>query len=65
MSDEPFLRNGKPGEWNASESGHPHIFATPGGKHYLFYQGNNTNGKDWYLSNVKVDWKGGKPVIAQ
>lgn len=63
MSDEPFLRNGKPGEWNASESGHPHIFATPGGEHYLFYQGNNTGGKNWFLSNVKVVWEGGKPKM--
>ena len=26
LSEEPFLRNGKPGEWNSSESGHPHLF---------------------------------------
>lgn len=25
LSEEPFLKNGKPGEWNSSESGHPHI----------------------------------------
>ena len=60
---EPFLRNGKPGEWNESESGHPHIFANPNGDDYLFFQGNKTNGKDWYLSNVKVIWENGLPVI--
>ena len=26
MSDQPFLANGKPGEWNLKESGHPSIF---------------------------------------
>lgn len=58
---EPFLANGKPGTWNASESGHPHIFANPNGDDYLFFQGNKTNGKDWYLSNVKVVWKDNLP----
>lgn len=45
LSEEPFLRNGKPGEWNSSESGHPHIFTDSDGRTYLFYQGNNDNGK--------------------
>ncbi|WP_308198903.1 hypothetical protein [Chitinophaga sedimenti] len=26
VSQVPFVPNGKPGEWNSSESGHPHIF---------------------------------------
>lgn len=60
---QPFLPNGKPGEWNASESGHPHIFADSNGRTYLFFQGNNDNGKSWYLSNVEVVWKAGKPVL--
>ena len=58
---EPFLANGAPGKWNASESGHPHIFANPYGDDYLFFQGNKTNGKDWFLSNVKVVWKNNLP----
>lgn len=62
MSDTPFLANGKPGEWNASESGHPHIFQDEDGRTYLFFQGNNKTGQ-WYLSNVEVFWKGWKPYL--
>lgn len=63
LSDQPFLPSGKPGAWNESESGHPHIFANPKGDDYLFFQGNNTKGKDWYISNVKVTWKNNLPVL--
>ena len=59
LSDQPFLPNGKPGEWNSSESGHPHIFANPKGDDYLFFQGNNDSGKTWYISNVKISWENG------
>lgn len=62
---EPFLANGKPGEWNASESGHPHIFNKPNGDDFLFFQGNNSKGKNWFLSNVKVIWKEGMPEIVR
>jgi predicted GH43/DUF377 family glycosyl hydrolase len=60
---DPFLSNGQPGEWNSSESGHPHIFANPNGDDYLFFQGNNTNGKNWFISNVKVEWVENLPVL--
>jgi predicted GH43/DUF377 family glycosyl hydrolase len=63
LSEEPFLPNGKPGEWNSSESGHPHIFLKEDGKTFLFFQGNNDNGKTWFISNIKVGWKRGLPVI--
>jgi hypothetical protein len=63
LSDRPFLSNGKPGSWNSSESGHPHIFANPNGNDYLFFQGNKTNGKDWFISNVKIKWVNGLPVM--
>ncbi len=65
LSDQPFLPNGKPGEWNSSESGHPHIFANPEGDDYLFFQGNNDNGKTWFISNKKVNWKAGIPEISR
>ncbi len=65
LSEEPFLRNGKPEEWNSSESGHPHIFTDLDGRTYLFYQGNNDHGKTWYLSNVEVFWKDGKPYMKE
>ncbi len=62
MSDTPFMPNGKPGEWNSSESGHPHLFTDNDGSTYLFFQGNNDNGRTWYITNVKVLWdKDGKP----
>jgi predicted GH43/DUF377 family glycosyl hydrolase len=56
MSDDPFLPNGKPGEWNSSESGHPHIFEDQNGRTYLFYQGNNDKGKTWFISQKEVFW---------
>ena len=62
LSEEPFLRNGRPGEWNESESGHPCIFRDERGQTHLFFQGNASKGKDWYLSKTTVRWKRGKPV---
>lgn len=63
LSDQPFLTNGKPGEWNSSESGHPHLFKDDDGKTYLFYQGNNDNGKTWYISKVEVKWNKNGPYL--
>jgi predicted GH43/DUF377 family glycosyl hydrolase len=63
LSNKPFLTNGDPGEWNYSESGHPHIFKDEDGKTYLFYQGNNDNGKTWYLSNIEVFWNNTGPYL--
>ena len=60
--DKPFLVNGKKGEWNSSESGHPHIFDN-GKTSFLFYQGNNDYGKTWWLSNVEVSWTKMGPQI--
>ena len=64
LSDKPFISNGPPGSWNSSESGHPFLFQDVDGQDYLFYQGNNSQGKTWYLSVVPIDWKDGKPVAA-
>lgn len=58
---KPFMPNGQPGAWNASESGHPDIFTDTDGQTYLFFQGNNDNGHTWFITNVKVLWKRGKP----
>ncbi|MGI6242959.1 MAG: family 43 glycosylhydrolase [Prevotella sp.] len=60
MSDTPFLKNGQPGEWNESESGHPDIFQDNDGQLYLFFQGNKTKGRDWLLSCKKLSYKNGK-----
>ena len=63
LSDEPFLRNGKMGQWNSSESGHPHVFEDSDGKTYLFYQGNNDNGKTWFISKTRIMWNGNGPYL--
>lgn len=59
----PFLKNGEPGSWNESESGHPHILKSQDGKYYLFYQGNKDKGKSWYISKVEIGWKKGLPFL--
>ena len=63
VAAEPFLRNGQPGEWNASESGHPGAFTARDGQTWLFYQGNNDKGRTWYLSRLPVKWSGGRPGL--
>lgn len=65
FSDKPFLSNGEPGEWNSSESGHPHIFQDTDGRTYLFYQGNNDNGKTWFISKTEVKWNSKGPYLAR
>jgi predicted GH43/DUF377 family glycosyl hydrolase len=63
LSELPFLANGKPGEWNSSESGHPHIFRDIDGSTYLFFQGNNDMGKTWFISKVEVKWNRKGPYL--
>ena len=63
LSDQPFLPNGKPGDWNSSESGHPHIFKNSDGRTFLFFQGNNNNGKTWLISYVEVFWDENGPYL--
>jgi predicted GH43/DUF377 family glycosyl hydrolase len=63
ISKKPFLPNGKPGEWNSSESGHPHIFKDTDGRTFLFFQGNNDKGKTWFISNVEVFWNKNGPYL--
>ena len=65
LSDQPFLANGTPGEWNASESGHPGIYDERG-KTVLFFQGNNDKGKTWFLSQKRLRWtKENLPALAE
>ena len=63
LSKTPFMANGKPGTWNSSESGHPGVFQDTDGQTYLFYQGNDDKGESWFLSNVKLGWKKGIPLL--
>lgn len=62
LSDQPFLPVGKPGEWNSSESGHPHIMDL-GKRTFLFFQGNNDGCKTWWISNVEVFWNKKGPYL--
>jgi len=64
LADEPIVPNGRPGEWNSSESGHPYAFTDDDGTTYLFYQGNNDGGKSWYLSKVEIGWRDDKPFVS-
>ncbi|HSV98868.1 MAG TPA: family 43 glycosylhydrolase [Sedimentisphaerales bacterium] len=59
LSQHPLLPNGGPEEWNSSESGHPGAFTDRDGQMHLFFQGNNDNGKSWYLSRMKIAWDAG------
>jgi predicted GH43/DUF377 family glycosyl hydrolase len=63
ISDTPILPNGREGEWNSSESGHPFVFEASDGRYHLFYQGNNDHGKTWYLSRKQIQWEGGIPYF--
>jgi len=63
-SASPVLSNGPPGSWYASEAGHPYAFVDDDGSTHLFFQGNNDNGKTWYLSRAVVTWDGDAPVVA-
>ncbi len=54
VSDRPVLPNGKAGEWNSSESGHPYVLEATDGTYHLFFQGNNDHGQTWYLSRKKI-----------
>ncbi|MBR6032384.1 MAG: family 43 glycosylhydrolase [Bacteroidaceae bacterium] len=61
-SDQPFLRNGLPGEWNESESGHPCVYCDQQGQTHLFFQGNNTHGRHWLLTSVPLKWTAPSPL---
>ena len=61
LSAEPFMKNGAPGSWNASESGHPYVFCDDDGRSYLFYQGSPDGGKSWYLSKTELNTENGIP----
>ncbi len=62
-SREPLIPNGKAGEWNASETGHPGVFQDTDGRTWLFVQGNNDNGKTWHLSVCELVWDEHGPEV--
>jgi len=63
LSEKPFLPNGRPGTWNACESGHPYAFVDQDGQTVLFFQGNDDMGQTWTLSYVRVEWENGQPRL--
>ena len=63
--DSPLLPNGRPGEWNSSESGHPGVFVDNDGRTYNFFHGNNDKGRNWYISKMMVLWKNNKPRLVK
>lgn len=66
VSDEPLIPNGAPGDWNASESGHPGVFRDIRGtdsRAYLFFQANNDRGKTWFLSCARIGFRDERPVV--
>ena len=60
---EPLIPNGQPGDWNASETGHPGVFVDTDGHTYLFVQGNNDKGRTWFLSCYEIGWRDGRPFV--
>ena len=60
---QPLWPNGQPGDWNASETGHPGVFVDGDGRTYLFVQGNNDKGRTWFLSCVELGWRDERPYI--
>ncbi|MHC4169814.1 MAG: alpha-L-arabinofuranosidase C-terminal domain-containing protein [Planctomycetota bacterium] len=65
LSQLPLLPNGRANEWNSNESGHPGVFVDDDGQMYLFFQGNNNKGKNWFLSNMIVKWDGEMPYLVR
>lgn len=60
---QPLIPNGEPGDWNASETGHPGVFEDRDGRTYLFVQGNNDKGRTWFLSCYEIGWREGHPFV--
>ena len=63
VSETPLLPCGSPGDFNASESGHPFAFRDEDGSAWLFYQGSPDGGKSWYLSKARIVWEGETPRL--
>ncbi len=63
LSDRPLIPNGAPGEWNASETGHPGVFEDADGAVHLFFQANQDRGKTWFLSWARIGFRDEQPVV--
>jgi predicted GH43/DUF377 family glycosyl hydrolase len=60
---QPLWPHGRPGDWNASETGHPSVFEDDDGRTYLFVQGNPDRGRTWFLSAAELVWPDGRPAV--
>jgi beta-1,2-mannobiose phosphorylase / 1,2-beta-oligomannan phosphorylase len=60
---EPLIPNGRPGDWNSSETGHPGVFEDADGRTYLFVQGNHDKGRTWFISAYELTWEGSRPAV--
>ncbi len=65
LSEDPWLTNGRPGEWNSSESGHPGLLLSPDGASHLFLQGNDDGGQTWRIAGLSLEWDGMRPRVGQ
>lgn len=63
LMHDPLLPHGRPGEWNASESGHPGVFENVDGRTWLFFQGNPDRGRTWFLSRAEIGWREQRPFV--
>ena len=61
--EKPLLPCGNPGDWNASESGHPYIYKADDGRIWLYYQGSPDGGKNWYISRREIAFENGIPAL--
>ena len=66
LSDLPLIPNGKSGEWNSRESGHPYVFEDTDGSVQLFYQGADDQGA-WQISRTEIKFEGGavRPAVTR
>ena len=61
--EKPLLACGNPGDWNASESGHPYVYKANDGRIWLYYQGSPDGGKNWYISRREITFEQGVPSL--
>lgn len=62
---QPFLKNGRAGEWNENESGHPFVLRDNDGSVQLFFQGSCDMGMSWSISRTEIRFENGVPKLPQ
>ena len=59
----PSFQTARQARGIAASSGHPYVFEAADGTYHLFFQGNNDQGRTWYLSRTIIRWHDGFPSI--